>query len=59
VEDVAVISSELTPDFDPEDVLNLPSSTIYLKRMIKGSPSRLSAVTLRPGDLEGDFRSGP
>lgn len=51
-EDAAVISRELAPEFEPEDLLNLPNYTIYLKLMIDGSPSRpFSAVTLHPQEL--------
>lgn len=49
-EDAAVIAKELAPEFDPEDLLNLPNYTIYLKLMIDGAPSRpFSARTLAPG----------
>jgi hypothetical protein len=52
-EDASLIARELAPEFDPEDILNLPNHTIYLKLMIDGAPSRpFSAATLRPGDLE-------
>ncbi len=52
-EDASLIARELAPEFDPEDILNLPNYTIYLKLMIDGGPSRpFSAATLQPGDLE-------
>jgi len=45
-EDTFVLSEELRPVFDSEDVLNLPNRSIYLKLMIDGTPSRpFSAVT--------------
>jgi len=48
-----VISREFAPEFEPEDLLNLPNYTIYLKLMIDGAPSRpFSAMTLRPGELK-------
>ena len=48
-EDAAMIARELAPTFEPEDLLNLPNYTIYLKLMVNGAPSRpFSAVTLRP-----------
>jgi len=44
-----VISREFAPEFETEDLLNLPNYTIYLKLMIDGAPSRpFSALTLRP-----------
>jgi len=53
-EDASLIAREMAPEFDPEDLLNLPNHTIYLKLMIDGAPSRpFSAATLRPSDLEG------
>jgi len=51
-EDAATIARELAPEFEREDLLNLPNCTIYLKLMIDGTPSRpFSAVTLRPEQL--------
>ena len=52
-EDAAMIAREFAPEFEAEDLLNLPNHTIYLKLMIDGAPSRpFSATTLRPGELE-------
>lgn len=51
-EDAATIAREFAPNFEPEDLLNLPNHTIYLKLMIDGSPSRpFSATTLHPEEL--------
>ncbi len=51
-EDAAMIARELAPNFEAEDLLNLPNYTIHLKLMIDGAPSRpFSAVTLRPGKV--------
>jgi type IV secretory pathway TraG/TraD family ATPase VirD4 len=51
-EDAAVIAREFAPKFEPEDLLNLPNHTIYLKLMVGGAPSRpFSGVTLRPGEV--------
>lgn len=51
-EDARVISRELAPRFEPEDLLNLPNHTIYLKLMIDGGPSlAFSGVTLHPANL--------
>jgi len=55
-EDARVISRELAPEFEPEDLLNLPNHAIYLKLMVDGAPSRpFSAVTLGP---DGTSSSG-
>jgi hypothetical protein len=48
-EDATMIARELAPKFKPEDLVNLPNHTIYLKLMIDGAPSLpFSAVTLPP-----------
>ena len=48
-EDASVIGREFAPEFETEDLLNLPNHTIYLKLMIDGAPSRpFSATTLLP-----------
>jgi outer membrane receptor protein involved in Fe transport len=45
--------NNFAPEFETEDLLNLPNYTIYLKLMIDGSPSRpFSAVTLHPDQIE-------
>lgn len=49
-EDASVIARDLAPEFDPEDLLDLPNHTIYLKLMVDGAPSRpFSALTLNSG----------
>lgn len=51
-EDAQVISREFAPEFETEDLLNLPNYTIYLKLMIDGAPSRpFSASTLPPSAI--------
>lgn len=56
-EDASVLSRELAPDFEPEDLLNLPNHTIYLKLMVDGAPSRpFSAVTLPPTAVADGLR---
>ena len=37
-EDAQVISREFAPEFETEDLLNLPNYTVYLKMMIDGAP---------------------
>jgi hypothetical protein len=52
-EDAQVIGREFAPEFETEDILNLPNHTIYLKLMVNGAPSRpFSAATLHPGELD-------
>ncbi|MCI3133126.1 type IV secretory system conjugative DNA transfer family protein [Phenylobacterium aquaticum] len=51
-EDAQVLAKEFQPQFEVEDLLNLPNQHIYLKLMIDGTPSPpFSARTLRPDDL--------
>lgn len=51
-EDAQVIAREFAPEFEMEDLLNLPNHTIYLKLMIDGAPSRpFSATTIPPPGL--------
>ena len=52
-EDARVLSQEFAPEFETEDLLNLPNHTIYLKLMINGAPSRpFSARTIHPTELD-------
>ncbi len=52
-EDARVMAREFEPVFFPEDLVNLPNHSIYVKLMIDGSPSRpFSANTLHPGEFE-------
>ena len=47
--DAEVLSKELFPVFDPEDLINLPNYSVYVKLMIDGIPSKpFSATTLSP-----------
>jgi hypothetical protein len=44
----ATIAREFEPVFGPQDLVNLPNHSIYLKLMIDGTPSKpFSATTLR------------
>jgi hypothetical protein len=52
-EDAPIISRELSPVFDMEDLLHLPSHNIAVKLMIDGTASRpFSATTLLPEALD-------
>jgi hypothetical protein len=52
-EDAAVISRELAPTFMPENLIELPNFTIYLRLLIDRMPSKpFSATTLSPKDLD-------
>jgi len=44
-DDASVLAREFQPDFDVEDLLNLPNQNIYLKLMIDGTPSRPFSAT--------------
>ncbi len=58
-EDAQIIAREFDPVFAPEDLVNLPNHSIYLKLMIDGTPSRpFSATTLHPRALEGQTMQG-
>ncbi len=47
-EDAPILAKEFQPEFDVEDLLNLPNYAIYLKLMIDGVPSRaFSADAIR------------
>jgi alpha-D-ribose 1-methylphosphonate 5-triphosphate synthase subunit PhnG len=47
--DAAFLEQEFTPTFTPEDLVNLPKYTIYLKLMVDGvATSPFSATTLPP-----------
>lgn len=53
-EDAPIMSRELSPVFEAEDLLHLPSHNILVKLMIDGAASRpFSATTLHPNDLPG------
>jgi hypothetical protein len=46
-EDAQTIAREVAPVFTPQDLVNLPNHSIYLKLMIDGTPSRpFSATTM-------------
>jgi hypothetical protein len=46
-DDARLLAREMYPEFEPEDFINLPNYSIYLKLMIDGTPSRpFSAVTI-------------
>lgn len=48
-DDAAFLEQEFSPEFTPEDIVNLPNYKIYLKLMIDGVTSRpFSAKTLPP-----------
>jgi len=48
-EDARMMAREFEPVFSPEDLVNLPNHSIYLKLMIDGSPGRpFSADTIAP-----------
>lgn len=52
-EDAPIISRELSPVFEAEDLVHLPSHNILVKLMIDGAASRpFSAVTLHPDALD-------
>ena len=52
-EDARVMAREFEPVFSPEDLVNLPNHSVYVKMMIDGAPSRpFSAATLHPEELE-------
>jgi len=58
-EDARVMAREFEPEFSPQDLINLPNHSVYVKLMIDGAPSRpFSANTLHPRNLEGESRSG-
>ncbi|MBI3588900.1 MAG: type IV secretion system DNA-binding domain-containing protein [Candidatus Liptonbacteria bacterium] len=47
--DAEFLENELTPEFLPEDMVNLPNYAVYLKLMVNGITSRpFSAATLPP-----------
>ncbi|OGI97609.1 hypothetical protein A3I25_02130 [Candidatus Nomurabacteria bacterium RIFCSPLOWO2_02_FULL_42_17] len=47
--DAEFMEKEFEPEFTPEDMVNLPNYTVYLKLMVDGVTSRpFSAVTLPP-----------
>ncbi len=47
--DAEFLEKEMTPEFLPEDMVNLPNYAIYLKLMVEGITSRpFSAATLPP-----------
>lgn len=47
--DAEFLEKEFSPEFTPEDIVNLPNYAIYLKLMVDGVTSRpFSAVTLPP-----------
>ncbi|MEI2696192.1 MAG: type IV secretion system DNA-binding domain-containing protein [Saprospiraceae bacterium] len=47
-EDAMHMAKEMYPEFDVEDLINLPNYKIYLKLMIDGKPSRpFSAITTK------------
>lgn len=58
-EDAAVLTKEFQPEFEGEDLLNLPNRNVYLKLMIDGTPSSsFSAVTLEQSPRsENHFQS--
>ena len=43
-EDASLLAKELQPDFDVQDLLNLPNFRIYLKLMIDGALSKISLM---------------
>lgn len=56
--DAATVARELSPVFEPDDLLSLPNFSIYLRLMIDGEPSNpFSAKTPCP-KYEGDRREG-
>ena len=53
VMDSAAIGREFEPVFAPQDLVNLPNYSVYLKLMIDGAPSKpFSATTLHPQSPE-------
>lgn len=47
--DAEFLEKELEPEFNPQDMINLPNYNIYLKLMVNGVTSRpFSAITLPP-----------
>jgi len=54
-EDAQMIAREFEPVFTPQDLVNLPNHSIYLKLMIDGMPSKaFSATTLHPREPESN-----
>ena len=51
-EDAPILAKEFQPEFEVEDLLNLPNYSIYLKLMIDGVPSR--AFSARASDMPID-----
>jgi Type IV secretion-system coupling protein DNA-binding domain len=50
-EDAEFLSKEFQPEFNTEDLLNLPNYHIYLRLMVDGAPSKpFSATTVLPGE---------
>ena len=50
------LETEFTPEFMPQDLINLPNYNIYLKLMVDGVTSRpFSGVTLPPLKFESDL----
>jgi DNA helicase HerA-like ATPase len=47
--DAPTVARELSPAFEPDDLLSLPNFSVYLRLMINGEPSKpFSAATLSP-----------
>lgn len=56
-DDAALLETEFTPQFTPEDIVNLPAFHIYLRLMIDGVASEpFSATTLPPIEGKTDNR---
>ncbi len=50
--DAPVIARELSPTFEPDDLISLPNYHIYLRLMIDGEPSKpFSARTIQPEEV--------
>jgi hypothetical protein len=46
--DASTVARELSPKFEPDDLLSLPNFSVYLRLMIDGEPSKpFSAGALR------------
>ncbi|OGZ97825.1 MAG: hypothetical protein A2679_02020 [Candidatus Sungbacteria bacterium RIFCSPHIGHO2_01_FULL_54_26] len=55
-DDAEYLEKEFDPEFTPQDLVNLPNHSIYLKIMVNGLTSRpFSAATLPPMDYTSDL----
>lgn len=53
--DAPTVARELSPKFEPDDLLSLPNFSVYLRLMIDGEPSRAFSAKI---SCDGDSLSG-